>query len=165
MHWDEDRYRKLTLFDNGRLPNALHVTWGFVYIYIYIWNKLGTVDLLYLFSQSRLRGNSFKCSYFHLLSILPGSLPYFLIIYKSKRVNFLGLVTSIRKTKHTNYTGLFTTVKLTLSWLWVLIFILSLPTHLTDNLQVSHFSLGACQQGLFWEHWLVNTRVQMICAQ
>ena len=72
-----------------------------------------------------------------LLSILPGSLPYFIIIYKSKRVNFLGLVTSIRKTKHTNYTGLFTTVKLTLSWLWVLIFILSLPTHLTDNLQVS----------------------------
>ena len=72
---------------------------------LYIWNKTWSSRPPINFSQSRLWAYFSKIL---LLSILLRSLPFLLIIYKSKRVNFLGLVTSIRKRKHTNYKGLFT---------------------------------------------------------
>ena len=58
------------------------------------WNRRPPI----FFSKS---GNSLKYPCFQFCSI-----PYLLI--RVKKVNFLGLVISIRNTKHTNYKGLFT---------------------------------------------------------
>ena len=58
------------------------------------WNRRPPI----FFSKS---GNSLKYPCFQFCS-----LPYLLI--RVKKVNFLGLVISIRNTKHTNYKGLFT---------------------------------------------------------
>ena len=58
------------------------------------WNRRPPI----FFSKS---GNSLKYPCFQFCS-----LPY--LIIRVKKVNFLGLVISIRNTKHTNYKGLFT---------------------------------------------------------
>ena len=150
------------------------------------WNRRPPI----FFSKS---GNSLKYLCFQFCS-----LPYLLI--RVKKVNFLGLVISIRNTKHTNYKGLFTvkyyglgkkiTRPLLMKELTInchcrfFSFSVCIKRKLANNfsvffllefcdkrwfccclLQVSHFSLGACQEGLFWKHWLVNTLIQMIRAQ